>query len=493
MAKKERKKHVYPDNFKGYFGYCGMSVMSVIATGLVGSYFAVYLTDYAGIDSKWATIVAGVVLLVGRIVDAIDDPIQGWFMESIKIGKGGKYKPFQILSIVMMGVALVGMYFMPDLIKHNFVAIIVWMLFFYLIYDFGYSFDAQAPIQQAMTLDTKVRGNQMFWGRIVAIVTGMALSSFLKVYASFKNMTGSISKGFGFTTISYVAVGLLISLLAVSFVKEQNVVEEETKEKSEKVSFKEIISIFKNNEGLRTFFMAQLFHGFIYVFMMAANTYYLKWTYFSVNGHVNDAALGNTTLIMSAGTFLVMFLSIALARPLMNKLGPVKMITLTTTCEAIVGLAMFVMHITGILQISPYIFIGMFALMYFFQGFAFIPMSIFRTECIDYNAWKTGKEDGGIVMAGFKILDKGQNAIASTAALGVLTMFGYGVDEVTGDLLPTALANFSSMQTGMMIVIAVVPAICCILAILFLRKYPIQGKVREEMYKELKARRGEAE
>ncbi|MBR4470538.1 MAG: MFS transporter [Erysipelotrichaceae bacterium] len=492
MAKKEKKKHVYPDTFTGYFGYCGMTVMSVIASGLVGSYFAIYLTDYAGIDPSWATVVAGIVLLVGRIVDAIDDPIQGWFMESVKIGKGGKYKPFQILSIVMMGAALVGMYFMPDFIKHNNVLVIVWMLFFYLIYDFGYSFDAQAPIQQAMTLDTKVRGNQMFWGRIVSIVTGMTLSVFLKVYASFKNMTGSVSKGFGLTTIAYVAAGLLISLTAVSFVREQNVVEEK-KEETEKVTFKEIISIFKNNDALKTFFMAQLFHGFIYVFMMAANTYYLKWTYFSVNGHVDDAAVGNFTLIMAAGTFLVMFLSIALARPLMNKLGPVKMITLTTTCEAITGLAMFVLHILGILQTSPYLFVAMFMIMYFFQGFAFIPMSIFRTECIDYNAWKTGKGDGAIVTAGFKILDKGQNAIASTAALGVLTLFGYGVDEVTGDLLPAALANFSSMQTGMMVVIAVVPAICCILAILFLRKYPIQGEIREEMYAELKARRGEAE
>ena len=485
MAKKEKKVRKYPDTFSGYFGFCGMGVMSVIASGLVGSYFAVYLTDYAGIDSSWATVVAGIILLIGRIVDAIDDPIQGWLMESVHIGKKGKYKPFQMLSIVMMGVALVGMYFMPDFIKRNNILVIVWMLFFYLIYDFGYSFDAQQPIQQAMTLDTKVRGNQMFWSRIVAIVTGMALSSFLKVYASFKEKTGSVSRGFGLSTISYVLVGFVISLLALSFVREEHVVKEE-KEENERVSFKEIMSIIKNNDALKTFFFCQLFHGFIYTFMMAATTYYLKWTYFSVNGHVDDAAVGNFTMIMAAGTFLVMFTSIALARPLMNKLGPVRMLTLTTLCEAAVGVLMFVLHLIGVLQTSPYLFVAMFMLMYFFQGFAFIPMSIFRTECIDYNAWTTGKEDGAIVMAGFKVLDKGQNAIASTAALGVLTMFGYGVDEITGDLLPAALANFSSMQTGMMVVIALVPAICCLLAIYFLKKYPIQGETREKMYAELK-------
>ena len=111
--------------------------MATVATALVTSYFSVFLTDYAGLDSSWSTIIATIILLVGRVADAIDDPIQGWIMDSAKVTEKGKYKRFQFLSIVLMGISLVGMYFLPEFVKHNRIAVTLWMLFFYLIYDFG--------------------------------------------------------------------------------------------------------------------------------------------------------------------------------------------------------------------------------------------------------------------------------------------------------------------------------------------------------------------
>ena len=88
---KEKRKHEYPDNFKGYFGYAAMNTMNVVTAALVANYLSVFLTDYAGIDSSWSTMIATIILLVGRVVDAIDDPIQGWIMDSAKVTKNGKY------------------------------------------------------------------------------------------------------------------------------------------------------------------------------------------------------------------------------------------------------------------------------------------------------------------------------------------------------------------------------------------------------------------
>ena len=63
MAKdKVKKKHEYPDNFKGYFGYAGMYTMATVATALVSSYLSVFLTDYSGIDSSWSTMIATLIL-----------------------------------------------------------------------------------------------------------------------------------------------------------------------------------------------------------------------------------------------------------------------------------------------------------------------------------------------------------------------------------------------------------------------------------------------
>ncbi len=490
MAKKEKikKKHEYPDNFKGYFGYAGMSTMATVATALVTSYFSVFLTDYAGLDSSWSTMIATIILLVGRVADAIDDPIQGWIMDSAKVTEKGKYKRFQFLSIVLMGISLVGMYFLPEFVKHNRIVVTLWMLFFYLIYDFGYSFDAGTPLQQAMTLDENVRSTQLFWVRIASIVIGMAMSSFLSIYAKFKDLTGSVSMGFGLTTTAVVAVSLVISLVALSFVKESHpIVKDEDKE--ERITFKQIISIFTSNKAMQNVFLSLLVYGLIYPFMFAANVYYVKWTYFAADGVVNDAKFGSFNIVMTMAVMSAMFLSIFLTRPAIKKMGSVKLMIVTSYLKAVLGILLVVLHFTGILQKSVYLFVGIFALMYFFQGFSTIPMGIVKTESIDYNEWTTGKKNGAIVVAGYKFLEKAQAAITSTATLGMLAMFHYGVDAVTGNLTADALANFTTMQNGLIIVLALVPAIMSVLTALIMKNYPIQGELRERMYKELSEKR----
>ncbi len=487
--KKARVKHEYPDNFKGYFGYAGMSTMSTVASSLVSGYFSVFLTDYAGLNSSWATMIATVILLVGRVVDAIDDPIQGWIMDSAKQTRFGKYRPFQFLSIVLMAISLVGMYFLPEFVKTNRFVVLAWMLFFYLIYDFGYSFDAGTPLQQSMTLSENVRSKQLFWVRIVAIVIGMVMSSFLTVYAIFKERLGSTSAGFGVTTIIFSVAAMLISILALSFVKEEHVVEEEVKREEERITFKQIISIFTENKAMQNVFFSLLVYGLIYPFMFAANTYYVKWTYFSNNGVVDDAAYGAFNMVMTIAVMGSMFLSIFLTQPAIKKLGSVKLMVYTSYAKAILGLLMVILHVAGILQKSVYLFVGLFALMYFFQGFSTIPMGIVKTESIDYNEWTTGRKNGAIVTAGYKFLEKAQGAISSTATLGMLTAFHYGVDEVTGNLTADAMANFNTVQFGLIVVLALVPAIMSVLTAVIMKHYPIQGELRDRMYAELKENR----
>ena len=77
------------------------------------SMFMLYLTDYSGIGA-WAAVLGTVLLLVGRIVDTVDDPLQGWIMDRTRPGKFGKYKPYIILSILLTAVALLALYCLPE-------------------------------------------------------------------------------------------------------------------------------------------------------------------------------------------------------------------------------------------------------------------------------------------------------------------------------------------------------------------------------------------
>lgn len=73
-----------------------------------------YLTDYSGLGAAAAT-VGTILLLVGRILDAVDDPLQGWIMDSAPITEIGRYKPFMLGGILACSAALLMLFNVPDL------------------------------------------------------------------------------------------------------------------------------------------------------------------------------------------------------------------------------------------------------------------------------------------------------------------------------------------------------------------------------------------
>lgn len=85
--------------FRDYFGTATMGLTDGMTAALMTSFFMLYLTDYSGLGA-FGAIMGSTVLLLSRIFDAVNDPIEGWIMDRAKVGKYGKYKPFIILSIL---------------------------------------------------------------------------------------------------------------------------------------------------------------------------------------------------------------------------------------------------------------------------------------------------------------------------------------------------------------------------------------------------------
>ena len=125
--------------FREYFGTATMGLTDGMAAALMTSFFLLYLTDYAGLGA-FGAIVGSSVLLFSRIFDAVNDPIEGWIMDRAKVGKYGKYKPFIILSIFSALIGVGALFFIPQGVSP--VVAVIWVIFFYLLYDIGSSFYA---------------------------------------------------------------------------------------------------------------------------------------------------------------------------------------------------------------------------------------------------------------------------------------------------------------------------------------------------------------
>ena len=165
--KTEMRKKKSPEAVGGkeIFGVTALSTMSGMSSIFMSSMFMVYMTDYAGLGA-WGATLATTLLLVARIVDAVDDPIQGFIMDSAKVGKHGKYKKFYLLSIIMTAVGTIALYSMPRAVAQIPALVTVWVIFFYFVYDIGASFYNQNILYRTITNDPNERAKLLVGPRL---------------------------------------------------------------------------------------------------------------------------------------------------------------------------------------------------------------------------------------------------------------------------------------------------------------------------------------
>ena len=156
MVKRTRVKNPDAVTLRDCFGTTALSTVNGLCTVFMSSLFMQYMTDYAGLGAMGATLATSL-LLFARIFDAVDDPIQGFVMDRGKRTKIGKYKPFFLLSILLTGIGCILLYSLPSAFATKPVLIVVWVIFFYLMFDVGTSFYKDNLLFRTMTNDPNER------------------------------------------------------------------------------------------------------------------------------------------------------------------------------------------------------------------------------------------------------------------------------------------------------------------------------------------------
>lgn len=467
-----RQRKSYPNDFKTGFGVTGMGTLGIIASSFMSSYFLMYLTDYAGLGAIGATI-APVILTIGRVADAVNDPLQGWLIDAAPRMKFGKYKFFILLSIIITAVASCFLYSIPDAIKTSVPLLYVWVLLFYLLYDIGTGFGGNFALIQTMGASDVRRSKLMLYGRLLAVFIGAVFSSVLVIVNALNQKINNFGRAFSFTTVIFMAVGVIVSLPCLLMVKQgDGDVEKDT---NEKIRFRDIVEVFKRNRAFVVHFIGVLVRNFVFTFMTATTAYYTKWAYCAdaATGEVNNARLGTITMATTMITMVPMLVSAVISPAVLKKLGSnVKVLNLANWITFAAGGLTFILQITGILQINFIIFAVLMGVVSFGNGLCFVPTQTMWLECIDYNQEVTGKTMGGTISALSGFLGKAQTAVSTLAVGGVLMFIGYEVDSVTGNYVGE-LGRIPAMLNWFIAVCALIPAVCSVVAVLIYKKYPL--------------------
>lgn len=489
--RKNKVKNPEAVGAKECIGVTALSTMGGVAAIFMSTMFMQYMTDYAGLGA-WGASLATILLLVARLFDAVDDPIQGFIMDSGKVGKHGKYKPFFMISIIMTAAGTILLYIMPDAVAANPVLVTVWVIFFYLVYDIGTSFNNGNLLYRTMTDDVNERSKLVIGPRLWVMIIGMLGSAMMMVIVAVNSFTGSYKKSYALVATVASLIAAVISVIGWLMVKEKHVVQQD---EEEKVKLKDFFELFKVNKAMVVHFCKNIFAGFIWTLLFATPTYYVKWGFCTdlSTGEVDMALLGTYSLIVSMMMLLPLLFGTFLATPLMKLLkSPIRLTRLNLLLQAIGGGVLFVAQILGVLQNTPWLFfVGMF-IMALAIGVDFVPQSTVEMEIMDYTIYKTGKDRSALSGVVSKFLEKAQTALSSALVGAILIAIGYNVDSVTGDYAGD-IANIPTMLNWFIVVMGLVPCILGIIAFVIYRFYPIDNTVRADMRKYLEEHNKNAE
>lgn len=480
ISKTTRKaKKQYPEDFKTMFGLSTLNWVNELANAFMTGLFLIYLTDYAGIGVLAATL--GTSLLVfGRILDAVDDPLQGYIMDRAKTRKIGKYKPFIIISIIMTAIAICMLFGIPKGVASNSVLVVIWVAVFYILYDIGASFFAEGPLKQSLTTDPVIRSRMTTWPRISSMLIIIPMAFFLPILTGVNKNIGDMHTTFALMTAAFIIPVGLISLLGIALVREGKHIEQEH---DERVTVKDFMFMLKNNKPWLVSTLAMLFNGFVWTLVFATTTYYVKWAYSTdlTTGAVDAAKFGSLTTTLGTFQLGTTILMAAIAPALVKWFkGPLPVFKLSMWLQVIGGVGLFASMLLGVLAASPAVFFIFLTLILMGGGLGFVPGTLIGIETMDYGMYTTGKEMHAMLGAAGKFISKAQTALSSALVGAVLIGIGYQVDSVTdtfiGDL--TAIPN---MLRWFIIICGLIPAILSLISLFILRYYPITNEMRAKM------------
>lgn len=459
-------------------GLTGVTVSETISASFITGLFLIYLTDYAGLGLLGATI-APIILVVGRVMDFILDPLIGLTIDKAGSCRFGKYRLFILLSILVGSLSVLLLFSIPDFLRTRQSLLLIWVLAFYLLYSAASSFFTVMPLIQSIMPDTARRARLATYQRMLAVCLGILFSFFMMLVNQLNESMQNLSRSFSILASVFIGVAMAISLASLLLVHEGS----DRKTGRPKVRLGDVLDIFRKNKAFTVNFTSQVFRGLVFTLMTATATYYCKWAYAAdlSTGQFDAARLGQIMVINGMAVLAPMLFATSVSPWLISRMGScIRVINLSNGITAVGGLAMFILQIAGILQQSYILFtIGM-AVMIFGAGLNAVPSQTIGLECIDYNVFKTGKSMAGMIHVLGRLLGKAQQALSTLAVGLLLASIGYNVDSVTGSYQGD-LAAIPGMLSSFILISSLLPAVFSLISSWINRYYPIDDPIRHEM------------
>jgi GPH family glycoside/pentoside/hexuronide:cation symporter len=436
-------------------GYGSGQVAIEIVFSTVGVYFLYFLTDIAMLGAA----IAGTVIMLGKAWDGITDIGMGYICDHTKT-RWGQHRPYVLFGAIPMGVFFFLLFQVPGfsetgkIVYYSIMLLMLWTAFTIC----GIPYYAMIP---TITRDSYERTKLVGTMRMFGIFTMILIVSGLKPLVGLLG-GGSESQGYANVALLYGTIIVIICLIVFFSVRERYTAPQEMTYK-----IKDTLGLIIKNKPFLIITLVVFLEFCVFTIASATLIYFFKYV-IPAEQFIPVAFL----LIYGIGALAIPFwvrASKKLAQKHIYQIG-----------FAIYGLGYLLLFFFNTFNFIT--FIPMFMLSGI--GFAAVITCYLSIvpETLDWAELNLGVRSEGIQYGFFKFIYKIAGSFSSFVLGMALAGSGYAANTKLG---PDAIFTIRLMMT-------LVPAVLCLLAIITLVFYPITREGHQKILAELEKLRGKA-
>lgn len=415
---------------------------------MVTSYVNIYFTNVVGISLA----AVGVIMLVARIWDGINDPIMGTIVDKTRHPQG-KYRMYMLWGMIPLSLMTVLIFLNPNVgigLKTAYAAAT------YILWGMAYTF-ANVPymaMQSTLSFDSNER-TKIITIKNIFVMSGFMIPTILVPMLAF-NEEGA--NGQGFLTTGIIGAVLVIVCMYITFRATASYKYVESKE-SPKIEMSDRVKAIVSNKPL------------IY---LAVSIFFISvlQTFLGVQAYFLLDVLGRGDLVLTFSLVALPGMILAMVTmPIAMKFEKKHIMILGAGMYLVASVIWYFVPNTNINLMLMLAGIRAWGL-----GYLGILMWSMLTDCVDYAKLKTGKQQGGIVFSTTTFMQKSAGGIGIAILNGVLVLVGF---------VPGAASQTAGAGEGVKFILTVGSSLLAVVIIVFMVLYPLTKAKMDEIAKEI--------
>lgn len=380
---------------------------------IVSQFAMLYFTDYVGVSAA----VIGVIFLVARIWDAVNDPMFGIIVDKSNL-KAGKYKAWTNIASILLPIISLLVFCVPNL---PMIGKTVYIAIVYILWGMTYTVSDVPGFGMATALSNNMneRNSMLATSRLFAIGALLLLSMFIMKLVGVAGWTNA-------ALIIAIVGGIFMNIM-------RPVVHEKHKSRNDGITIKRIVNYLIHNKYLLIYYS-----GITVLF--ACGTSMVASNYFAI---YNLGSSDYIALLMMM-SIVPMLLSAVVAPKLISLFGKYKVTVCSCAAGAVSSTLFFFIGYNNLAVVLFFLAISGLAL-----GIINVTYPMFTADCIEYGTFHTGERAAGISFSIQTFTTKLGQAVAAGLGAFMLTLVGY---------VPNAEQNEKALR-GIFSMMTILPAI----------------------------------